>query len=101
MKKWFAIVALCFPLTVLGGSAVSANGQASIQTSVAVEIRYQDGRLFVDNASPNAFIEVYSFVGNRIFSGRLEGNAVSLNLKSGYYIVRINGRLSKKISVSE
>ncbi|MBQ4357893.1 MAG: hypothetical protein II766_00780 [Paludibacteraceae bacterium] len=101
MKKWFAIFALSLPLSILSGSdLVLANGHASsVQNSLPVEVRYQGGKLYVDNVPANASVEVFSFVGNRIFAGRLEGNSIALNLKSGYYIVCVNGRLSKKFSV--
>ncbi len=66
----------------------------------SVVVTFSDGKLTVENAPQSAVIEIYSMLGVSVFKATMKEPRQSfiIDLKKGYYIVRIDN-LTKKISI--
>jgi hypothetical protein len=70
------------------------------EQSSAVSISYYNNRLIIENAPINSSVEIFSMLGVSIFNASTSEpkQYFTVDLKKGYYIVRVND-FTKKISV--
>ncbi len=104
MQKNYLAISFIF-LCLLGARTMDLSAQ--IQNRIEMrdvmpetKITYADGRLIVENLPQDALLEVYSIVGVKVYSRRIQSgtNEYYLNLSKGYYIIRV-GEIVKKIAV--
>ncbi len=72
----------------------------STEQSSSILISYYNNRLIIENAPINSSVEIFSMLGVSIFNASTSESKqyFTIDLKKGYYIVRVND-FTKKISV--
>lgn len=70
------------------------------EISANININYLNGKLSIENAPMNSSVEIFSMLGVSVFHDLIfeSKQYFLIDLKKGYYIVKIAG-ITKKISV--
>lgn len=70
------------------------------QPSASVVLTVKENRVRVQNARPGDLLEVYSIVGVKVASVRIESadDTIELNLSKGFYILKV-GSVARKVVI--
>lgn len=104
MKQKLLILFISLFCTFFASASPDGKGEPQekfySEQSSAISISYYANRLIVENAPTNASVEIFSMLGVSIFNASISESKqyFSIDLKKGYYIVRVND-FTKKISV--
>ena len=104
MLKRAVFLLCCLGLLVFRGEAQQANGTSAVvtqQVDNAIKVTYIDAHIRVENAPAKSRLEIYNIVGSKvkeIIIAQPSGE-YPVSLPKGYYIVRIDGGVVRKIVV--
>jgi endonuclease I len=74
----------------------SGIGIVENESKPKITIIKQNEGIYIEGTNPNSKIEIYSIIGQNVYTSTLTANFVSLNyLNKGVYIVRIDGNIMK------
>jgi len=104
MIKRVGIILCCLGLLVFRVQAQQANITTSVTTQQvdnSMKITYIDSYLKVENAPANSRVEIYNIVGSKVKEINMiqSSGEYRISLPKGYYIVRIDGGIVRKIVV--
>lgn len=101
MKKIFTLILLLFAVSVNVAATESAQSRAGIEAQVNIpKVIIQQGAINLTNVSDTELtVDVYSITGQLVKRVRLSTGSVSIEVKSGCYIIKCE-RWSKKVIVN-
>jgi hypothetical protein len=104
MIKKAGILLCCMGLLVFRAHAQQANTTSSITTQQvdnSIKVTYADTCIKVENAPAKSTLEIYNIVGSKVKVIELiqSTGEYPVSLQKGYYIVRIDGGVVRKIVV--
>ena len=104
MLKRVGFLLCCLGLLVFQAEAQQANGMSTATTQQvdnSIKVTYIDAHIKVENAPAKSRLEIYNIVGSKvkeIIMAEPSGE-YPVSLPKGYYIVRIDGGVVRKIVV--
>jgi hypothetical protein len=103
MKHFILCLLLCSSISLFAENVILEELQERPNTEEVVadfSVTYLNGKLTIENAPINSGVEIFSMLGVSIFREAITDSKqyFLLDLKKGYYIVKIAG-VTKKISV--
>jgi len=104
MRKSAYILLCCMSLLAFRAQAQQANTTSSVTTQQvdnAIKVTYNDGCIKTENVPVNSRLEVYNIVGSKVKEIEIKQSPgeYPVSLPKGYYIVRINDGIVRKIVV--
>ena len=104
MLKRAGILLCCFGLLVFRMQAQHVNSMSSVTTQQvdnSIKVTYIDACIKVENAPAKSTLEIYNIVGSKVKVIELiqSTGEYPVSLQKGYYIVRIDGGVVRKIVV--
>ena len=104
MIKRAGILLCCLGLLVFRAQAQQANTTSSVTTQQAdntIKITYADTCIKVENVPAKSKLEIYNIVGSKVKEIEIKqpSGEYPVSLPKGYYIVRIDGGIVRKIVV--
>jgi hypothetical protein len=104
MIKRVSILLCCLGLLVFRVQAQQANTTSSVTTQQvdnSVKVTYIDTYIKVENAPAKSSLEIYNIVGSKVKVIEMiqSSGEYPVSLPKGYYIVRIDGGIVRKIVV--
>lgn len=109
MKKFILYIFLILSVSLSAETSYFANsrntneyqrtkGQTEAQD---IYINYLNSKLTVENAPINSTVEIFSLVGNKVFTDVITDSKqyFIVELTHGYYFIKIGNTLTRKISV--
>ena len=104
MIKRAGILLCCLSLLVFRAQAQQANVMSSVATQQvdnSIKVTYTDGQINVENAPANSRLEIYNIVGSKVkvIDIKQSTREYPVSLPKGYYIVRIDNGIVRKIVV--
>jgi hypothetical protein len=93
------IWALTFSVSAqLTGSPVQANLESDNKKDAEISISVFNNRLYVFNAPENSYLEIRNMLGEKVYESSVnntEKEEFYLNLKKGFYIVKLGNTLQR------
>jgi len=104
MQKYAGILLCCLCLLNFRTHARQANTTSSFTTQQvdnSIKVSYNDGCIKIENVPVGSRLEVYNIVGSKVKEIEMKQSSgeYPVSLPKGYYIVRINGGIVRKIVV--
>ena len=103
LKRVFFLL-FCLGLLVFQSEAQQVSGTSSVTTQQvdnSIKITYIDGSIKVENAPEKSRLEIYNIVGSKVKEIEMiqSSGEYPVSLPKGYYIVRIDSGVVRKIVV--
>lgn len=104
MLKRAVFLLCCLGLPFFQAEAQQANGTTAVSTQKVdntVKVSYVDDHIKVENVPANSRLEIYNIVGSKVKEIMMTqpSGEYHVTLPKGYYIVRIDGGIVRKIVV--
>jgi hypothetical protein len=106
MKKnilliFFFMTVACFSVMPLKAQSINSpvqmNFESESRKSAQISINVFNNKLYVNHAPENALLEIRNMLGEKVFEMKInsEKEEIYLDLKKGFYIVKIENTLQR------